>query len=200
MAEIPSKKNAIIFDWDDTLFPTSALTDFHKKVLSPTAEDQIMLYDLSLELIKIFNEASTYGKVFIITNSIEDWVERCSKFAMPLFHNFLMESKAWLHIHSARDKHIQEHPDDFMAWKIKTFDQIGGDFNNFLSIGDSSYERVATLQLISSGKIPLAKSVKLKSFPTTSELMKQIKYLTVVLGHLIRHPESLDVQLNLHDI
>mmetsp|Transcript_50569 Transcript_50569/g.110377 ORF Transcript_50569/g.110377 Transcript_50569/m.110377 type:complete len:521 (-) Transcript_50569:154-1716(-) len=83
----------IIFDWDDTLFPTSYLLDdlrlHHKKTLKEQKLSKDLMKRLSNGLSSLFNNvqkllrtATLHGKVVLVTLAMRPWVmDSCSRFA-----------------------------------------------------------------------------------------------------------------------
>ena len=71
----------IIFDWDDTLFPTSFLARnkyFSDKNIFSTKKDEKVLKKiekLEQSVIDLINISLTKGEVYIITNAVIGWVE-----------------------------------------------------------------------------------------------------------------------------
>merc|ERR1712190_142710 len=66
------KQFIVIFDWDDTLFPTSAI--IHQEESNVTVQQLYQFgkaaYELLNEYFTIFGETNLY----IVTNSARDWV------------------------------------------------------------------------------------------------------------------------------
>ena len=80
-------ENLIIFDWDDTLFPTS--------YLNPADESQYnilkerfggYLAEIEDQGIQLLTSCLKNATVVIITNAKKGWVEFSSNFFMPRLH------------------------------------------------------------------------------------------------------------------
>ena len=72
-------QTAIIFDWDDTILPTSILTPYEYLLINTELE---MPPDLKRKLDNLDKTASvllsktkTFGRVYIVTNAAEGWCE-----------------------------------------------------------------------------------------------------------------------------
>merc|ERR1719352_443896 len=115
----------IIFDWDDTLFPTSWLMD--KKGFREDADNKLGLLSLSpsdrdlLEAVaerarRSLQMANSIGHVVIVTNAEQGWVElSCAKF-MPS----LQETLADVPIFSARSTYEASCMSS-SQWKCRSF-------------------------------------------------------------------------------
>ena len=133
----------IIFDWDDTLLPTSFLVSkgiFESDIEYTKYEKQklIELEDLILQLLTL---AVDKGDVYIITNADKGWVEYSSRIFYPSLSNILKKIK----IISAKSKFQDKYPDDSRLWKINTFIDLTNDINvrkitNIICSGDSLFE------------------------------------------------------------
>merc|ERR1719461_1603085 len=75
--EISNRKNLIIWDWDDTIFPTySFRTHQHQK----DKEFMSKLEELVFHIEKIFDSLiKVYGSsnIIIITNASKTWINKC---------------------------------------------------------------------------------------------------------------------------
>ena len=69
------------------------------------------------EFHRMLNLAIQYGKVFIITNAAEGWVEFSAARYMPS----LMPILEKIPIISARSRYEQHFPNDFTKWKLYAF-------------------------------------------------------------------------------
>ena len=83
----------LIFDWDDTLFPTSWLKS---KGIDFSNLTNIIPEDIKLELknlddicISLLNKVFKLGQVFIVTNSKNGWVKISSQLFLPQVYQFL---------------------------------------------------------------------------------------------------------------
>ena len=168
----------IIFDWDDTLLPTSFLVSkgiFDSDIVYTKYEKQkfIELEDLILQLLTL---AVDKGDVYIITNSDKGWVEYSSRIFYPSISNILKKIK----IISAKSKFQDKFPDDSRQWKINTFINLTNDINvrkitNIICSGDSLFEIEAAKILASKFSEAFIKTIKFKENPDLTEVYKQLK-------------------------
>lgn len=154
----------IIFDWDDTLLPTSYLCYIGLEKLTPALEKK--LEGLDRMVVKLLNKAVKVGKVCIVTNAMESWVESSCKMYLPLTSKVLEEKD--IPIISARAECEEAFPDDPKRWKNETFSDIGRSFDpsiltNILCFGDSEIEMDAANNLSKQFKQAVVKTVKLKA-------------------------------------
>ena len=168
----------IIFDWDDTLLPTSFLVSkgiFDSDIVYTKYEKQkfIELEDLILQLLTL---AVDKGDVYIITNSDKGWVEYSSRIFYPSLSNILKKIK----IISAKSKFQDKFPDDLRQWKVNTFISLTNDINvrkitNIICSGDSVFEIEAAKILASKFSEAFIKTIKFKENPELTEVYKQLK-------------------------
>ena len=111
-------ETAIIFDWDDTLLCTSFINPsgvYQHVELGTVVQQHIKLLEQTAK--KMLELAVKFGRVYIITNAAEGWVEfSCNKF-MPEVCPVLEK----ITIISARAKYEQKFPDDVPKWKLYAF-------------------------------------------------------------------------------
>ena len=164
----------IIFDWDDTLLPTSFIVSKGSFIKFTKYEKQkiIELEDLVLQLLTL---AVDKGDVYIITNSDDGWVEYSSKIFYPNISNILQKIK----IISAKKNYQEEFPGDSRTWKIKTFINLAKDIDvkkitNIICSGDSLFEIEAGKILASKFNQAFIKTIKFKEKPELDEVFKQI--------------------------
>lgn len=89
----------VIFDWDDTLFPSSYLKQ--KGVFPPAicpTELKNKLQHLESLVIVILTKALEYGDVYIITNSEKGWVELTAKVCCLYWHVYEWGIKSAWHV------------------------------------------------------------------------------------------------------
>eukprot|EP00929_Paragymnodinium_shiwhaense_P013405 TRINITY_DN121265_c0_g1_i1.p1 TRINITY_DN121265_c0_g1~~TRINITY_DN121265_c0_g1_i1.p1 ORF type:complete len:420 (-),score=55.23 TRINITY_DN121265_c0_g1_i1:250-1509(-) len=182
-----------VFDWDDTLLPTSWLQRFHLLQLNSSVNPEVQwqVAKLSAMCAQTLNLAASIGTVVMITNSAPGWVaESCDKF-MPQLSAQVKALKIWAKPMSAP-----------MTFKITTFAKECKNARNLVSIGDGNSERIATLNMRSGADLeskssPEAKnykSVKLIEMPTCQELISQHELLQARLADIAAYPGSLDLK------
>ena len=179
---LPNKKpkshnSLIIFDWDDTLLPTTFLTS------GKTSDENMILTDseqkkierLEKSALNLLNIAISKGDVYIITNAGLGWVEFSSKKYYPKIYEILPKIK----IISARYEWENVFPNDSKKWKIQTFLSLQKEIDtklvtNIICLGDSLFEIEAGRILANCFTEAFVKTVKFKEAPKLEELNKQL--------------------------
>ena len=175
----PKKHNCIIiFDWDDTLLPTSFLTKggcfYEDMQISPSDEKKISeLENLVLELL---NETIEKGTVYIITNAGLEWVNYSARRFYPKIIPILEKIK----IVSARGEYEKLYPGNSRQWKIAAFLMLQKTVDlklvtNIICLGDSLFEMEAGRILASRFTEAFIKTIKFRETPKLDELIKQLK-------------------------
>jgi len=162
-------QRVVIFDWDDTLFPTSAWvsSDRNSSKLNKSADLAALrrvgkaVYDVLAYYLKLFGAKN----VRVVTNGTKEWVlkslTRCSRRyrelcvgeeKMPdldadadhfaaIYNSFVSLD---ILVSSARDMHSQKFPQHGASWKMRAFKSIAKrHFNLFSSSDNNVYEIVS---------------------------------------------------------
>ncbi len=171
------KKILFIFDWDDTIIPSTYLINILDN------NNQSILELLDEYLYKFFNIIKKYGTIMIITNATLQWIYYTLSF-MKKTNKLLSPYK----IISARDESINtEYTDKVYLWKIKTFNNYKSYINQFdviINIGDSMNEHNALNYLIKNKYLlpnKLTLSYKFIDAPTYKQLIvQQYKFILYI--------------------
>jgi hypothetical protein len=130
----------IIFDWDDTLYPTTWLLSNGINM-----SDKYYFEELDNTLYKLLNKCLKIAKVIIITNAEKTWIYNKSE-TLPKTFRLLKK----IPVVSAR-KYNSFIPteSELYQWKKDTFMRVvsNENFYNIISIGDSFYEYNALVSL-----------------------------------------------------
>ena len=190
----PSHQTVIIFDFDDTLTPTSFLNAKPDLAQSPNVQKQLqVIADLGSQLLEM---AMRFGHTFIITNAIRGWVEYSTNKHMPSLLSTLQKVK----IISARDNYEQQLPGQYHEWKVQTFLKVQKELNsqiitNLVSLGDSNIEMDAVHIMGSEFSEALVKTVKFRETPTPDELAKQLELVLQKFEKIILNAKNLKISL-----
>ena len=187
---ISMEKTLIIFDWDDTLLCTSWLASSGYKVREDGAITSSQLEAGAILATYARNAIVTamgLGRVVIITNGVQGWVEKSCALFMPS----LVPLLSLITIVSAQARYKWAFTSTMM-WKRWTFSDVyqasfagkEGPFN-ILSIGDGVDEERAVHRLKSQIYENITKSVKLKTSPSAVDLMVQLKGIADGLPSLV---------------
>ena len=167
----------IIFDWDDTLLPTSFLTPdgIFNQNMTLTEIEQKKISKLEKSALNLLNMALSKGDVYIITNAGLGWVEYSAQKFYPNIYDILPK----IQIISARGEWEKAYPGDSRKWKIHTFLSLQDRLNkklltNIICLGDSLFEIEAGRVLANCFKEAFVKTIKFKEGPKLEELSKQL--------------------------
>ena len=185
----PRMDTVLIFDWDDTLLPTTWLQKSNLLQEEPrkqTDEQRDILDGISTSVITLLTEAQKYATVKIVTNAQKGWVQSSCREFMPRC-SALIES---VPIFSARTTYEWLYPDKPYMWKILAFQIVTINYSQVISIGDTDAERLAALELHDSLRI---KTIKLEEMPAIETIARQLKMLSSLLGPIVVFEENMDV-------
>lgn len=191
----------IVFDWDDTLFPTSwmvkngiDLTNKH------TQKQYIILFSrLDVALHNLLDKLSHQAQIVIITNAVKKWIE-LSVIMLPKTQQLINNN---IPVLSARDLYKHHYPNDMAEWKKKTFKNFSQSyytnhkFQNIISVGDAEYEFLATINLydhLAHKNNKLLKTVRLFPEPSFDSLMHQLDILSKNFDKIISCDRHLDLK------
>ncbi len=193
-----SHNSIIIFDWDDTLLPTSFLSKNgvydENKILTEKEKEKILeLGNIVLNLLEISIEK---GDTYIITNAGKGWVEfSCEKY-YPKVINILKKIK----IISARENYENKYPTDSKMWKFSSFLDVQKNLDsnlvtNIICLGDSFIEIQAGMKLASQFNQAFIKTVKFREMPKLDELIKQLKLVSTQFNTIYSSVKNLTIKV-----
>jgi len=197
-------ENLVIFDWDDTLFPTTWLKEqgLLEEDCVITPEQDARLEALADLVAVTLETAKRRGGVAIVTNGEQGWVEMSCEAIMPSLQPHL----AGVTIVSARSRHEKPGLFEPTKWKCLAFEEVVREFygafdqsgvflrRNIASIGDSEYEMQA-LKWIATRTECSAKCLKLVQQPCLEQLMEQHEQLAGMVDDVIDHHGNLDYEI-----
>ena len=195
----PKQHNSlIIFDWDDTLLPTSFLTPggvFNEDITLSESEQDKML-KLEQSVLTLLNETVEKGNVYIITNAGKGWVEYSARRFYPSIVDILSKVK----IISARGEYEKLYPGNSRQWKIQAFLNLLNYVDvklvtNIICVGDSLFEMEAGRILASKFTEAFIKTIKFREAPKLDELIKQLKLVCVQFGAIYSSIKNLTIRV-----
>jgi len=190
----PKKHNSvIIFDWDDTLLPTSYLVSDNNE-LSKTEIEKMK--EIEKKVGSILEESIEKGNTYIITNAGINWVE----YTVNKFYRNITNLFNKIKIISARKEYENIFPGDIRQWKIEAFLNILKDVDNkkitnIVCIGDSLFEVEAGRILASKFAQSFIKTVKFKETPKLDELLKQLKLVYEKFNSIYSSIQNLTIRI-----
>eukprot|EP00928_Gymnodinium_smaydae_P005519 TRINITY_DN11879_c0_g2_i2.p1 TRINITY_DN11879_c0_g2~~TRINITY_DN11879_c0_g2_i2.p1 ORF type:complete len:388 (+),score=74.35 TRINITY_DN11879_c0_g2_i2:71-1234(+) len=222
-AQDSSKWTTIIFDWDDTLFPTW----FVKNVVRPTSPDNDIFCELQADspflpqlqeharlVREVLTSASKVARVGIVTLAADGWVADSSEWYLPGLDLPKLLKDLNIRVYYARNfsrgdlSRIADEEDGVNMMVVakqfamtKCLNKIRGNRDwkhaNVISIGDSIYDHEACRECMFShgheGNV--CKTVKLLDDPTLKALDLQLKKLKLCLPSLVANGDDVDFEL-----
>jgi len=182
-----------IFDWDDTLFPSTWLAQKTAGLVGSTYNneaDTCVIFRALAHLVgEIIKKAQTQGPVAIITNSAAGWVE----YSTHIWYPGLVPCLKGVEIISARTMYQNTTSNTEMWKRLAFFDYMKTQSSRdnerstpktLVSIGDSLSERNALVDCGLHFEGVGMKSIKLIDNPTLDDLLYQILRLQASLDNL----------------
>lgn len=188
----------IIFDWDDTILPTSFLTPRgifdDKNELSP--KDQARIHKLEETVKNLLSVAVKNGDIYIITNAGEGWVQ----FSANKYYPSVVEILNKIKVISARSLYESKYPNDSKKWKIEAFLNIKKNVNNdlitnIICLGDSVFEMEAGRILASKFIHAVIKTIKFRENPKPEELNKQLNLVYNQFNSIYTSSKNLTIRV-----
>lgn len=195
-----SKLTLIVFDWDNTLFPTKILerAERSKDFLKQMGKH---IGSLEIHNIRLLQCCMSLGTVIIVSNSRTKWFESsCSEF-MPKLWDFININN--IVFVSAHDKSCDRSDDPF-EWKRNAFEEIVVWHKKrtkklkLVSIGDGEYEKEAARDMIEFlGLLPASsvKIIQLIQWKHIGEFIHQKLILQLKVNELVNCGQFLEITL-----
>jgi len=220
-----SKKTLVIFDWDDTILPTTALFRKQRASLDHSNAELERFGKSAYELLLNFINVYSAENIYIVTNGVTGWVQESLKILSArqtsgidywtLIHQ-LLSTLFVGHVISARSRYEPAYPDrrHSALWKTLVFEDIaighfGLDFegeSTIISIGDSTDEFIAskeTAKMLQTqyGLYPVhLVRMSLKRSPSMESMMMQFDAITAAVKVLNNETESKSVDIRIADL
>jgi hypothetical protein len=199
--KLPEAETLIIFDWDDTIFPTTWLLN-EGLLDSDTTIDLVqsaLLQTLEEHAARTLQTAMQYGKVVIITNAIQDWVEQSCGMFMPSLLPFIQHFE----IVSARSTYESKDAPSPTSWKKLAFAREVEGFcgsasrgaRTIISLGDSLCEQQALVAAVGTYANCSAKSLKFMEQPHIQQLLDQHELVCGCFAGVYEHEGNLDLEV-----
>lgn len=195
LSTLQKQDTCFVFDWDDTILPTSWLERIHGFTggapLRPEVQRQIA--GLCSAVVQTLNLALSMGRVLLITNSAPGWVDHSCTVFMPQIYQMIRGFKC-----------CAKPPSVPVTFKNQAFRKECGQIKNLISVGDGESERTASLRLHANPERKFAagapeerqiiKSLKLLELPTCQQLIVQHEMLQTRLQDIAAYQGSLDLK------
>jgi len=183
----PRQQTLIIFDWDDTLLSRRCVSAYQKI-------NRACCRGLASAAKRLLELAQKLGQTIIVTNGAEGWVEESARRHLP----DIVPMLDLMTVISARSKFQSSHP--LTQWKKKVFNELQKQLSpqtitNFISIGDSNFERDAAHMIRATFANAIVKTVKLVEMPSPEELLWQQEVVLAKLPNIVNDGKSKDLHL-----
>lgn len=194
-AMVPTR--VTIFDYDDTILPSSWLTCIFSTRESLSQDMLEKLEKVDQTASTLLYEAIKCSTVIIVTNAEEGWVEYSSRMFLPSVFRLLR----FVTVRSARSRYATRFPQESGTWKKMTFsDELDPLWDHsgsvsVLSIGDSLLERDAVFSYEAANTGVIAKSIKMIDVPNPTQLSMQQQLICRSLQTMIASASKLDLKL-----
>jgi len=201
------QETLFVFDWDDTILPSSWLNRQGLRLDSRSvvsAAQKERLAEVAASAAEMLRLAKQQGTVVLLTNAERGWIElSCTKFLptlLPTIEN--------VKIVSARTTYETPRCTSPLDWKVLAFEaEIGracgtdtmadpSKRKNIHSLGDSIHEREALMRATSDLPNCCAKSLKFVERPDLSQVVKQHALVTGCFRKIVQHGGNLDLTIN----
>jgi len=200
-SESDGVETLLLFDWDDTLFPTSWCEENGLFVADAplTREQEAQLQMMAERSRSTLQTALQFGTVVIVTNAEQGWVEKSCTYLMPSLVSLLNT----IRIVSARSTY-EQYAHTPSEWKSMAFTDEVSIFNerrsadeqhNVVSVGDSVHELRALMAVTKGMTNCCGKSIKFLEVPTIEQLIDQHELLGDCLVDVLEHNGDLDVEV-----
>jgi hypothetical protein len=211
-----SDNAVIIFDWDDTLFPTAYFRNWvlpslsfaevaQFKRLSPESPHYNKLRRHAVVVEQVLRGAASVARVKIVTLATECWLEESAEHFLPgLNLSKLLRQLDVEVLHADRQsKDCVKAKRHSMAKCLRSPYADYPDYSwNVMSVGDSTIEREALKELFAVDRTSrngdrrcgFCKTLKLQDTPTLSVLTEDLQALTQRLADLVSLEQDFDLQ------
>jgi hypothetical protein len=162
------KRKALIFlDWDNTILPTFEMKQKNISLATDRKcayETLSNLPELDRAMVTMFKEIHRRGKVVIVTNAQQNWVEFSCNLFLPCLYNVINSLN--IPIISAQTRYFELVKNDQILSKQMAFESFDlSKYKQVISIGDSNIEFKAMMNVLEKFKQylerPVFKTVKL---------------------------------------
>ena len=189
------KTSIIIYDWDDTIIPTTYIMNNRKipeKYMNCLEFIQKNVYDIITHCILL------HRTQYIVTNSQEKWVDDCLKRFFPKCSKLISK---YVKIISASDNYIDRYPNNPYEWKRRAIKHIIHHIKkqhndiDIISLGDAINDRNIIIKLGKENQNVNVKHVKFMESPSPMMLSKELELFLSKLDFLHNLETDVDFKL-----
>jgi histidinol phosphatase-like enzyme len=212
---LKNKKTVYIFDFDDTIFPSTFLMIYKEQILTKNYKEDML--KLENTIINTLEKLENLGFVIIVTNSAPGWVEYICKAFFPKILNVLQKyvtisTREWFGSHISTDVSTDKNKilyEQAFLCKYKAFDWINNyfksknfEYEQIIHIGDAIHDREAFLNVFikekeKDGNRFYVKSIKFQNNPRLTLLLEQWLEFLNTCEAITSYTSDLDLQMAL---
>lgn len=193
-------KTIIIFDWDDTLFPTSWVVENSLDLTDINTQTKFIIYFSRLDRLihSLLSTCINYGTVFIVTNAAEKWITTSNQM-LPHTQKLIKQN---IKVVSARDTYQDDYPGRMDLWKKNTFQDITDNkstYQHIISVGDADHEFNALTDLYNKESVTkkrLLKTIRCIKAPSFNELIDELEVLNLNIIKIINNNDHMDLNFS----
>jgi len=188
----------VILDWDDTLFPTSWISNNNIDISDEDVRMKYRIYFSELDNIvyNLLTDINKYSRIVIVTNASLKWFYSSVQM-LPNSEGYIRSN---IPIISARDLHSYNYPLEPNKWKVEVYNSLiqpiinTEQVQNIISVGDGPSEFYALTNLaFNNNKDIYYKTIRLVGNPTIKQLLEQIKIMNINIANIVFKKEHLDL-------
>lgn len=199
MSFIINMETLIIYDWDDTLFPTTYILKYN---IDPT--NKLFFIKLDNILYLLLKSSLHNGRVVVVTNAESKWVYTTLE-SLPYTRRLI---RYFIPIISARELYHNQYPGSSTLWKKLVFEKLLEIYynnhqiiKNIISIGDS-YNEFHALTNLYNFRIKNLSNIKLKAIkfihdPSYEILLDELTVINNTINIISQTNSYLDLEFKL---
>eukprot|EP01084_Bolivina_argentea_P177436 306825_1 len=213
---IQPNNTLIIFDFDDTFFPTHMVKSYIIGQLPLPPNVATTLESLGNKVLNLFNQLGTeygFNNIKIVSNGSLPWICFALNYA-ALYSPSYSKIKALLfaekiNCHSAYDGFTNQFPMQPYMWKRQMYrylfkiHNVKKNYQNIITIGDQVLDHTAAMTALNDYGIDYGRhnckshSIKLKENPLYNDMTNQIDYIVFVFNNINGLMGNLDGEIRL---
>jgi len=208
----------IIFDWDDTLCPSTWLRKNAECGPSGRPKDEkkskAELRMLEQQVVPLLQLAGSLGKVIVVTNAKRPWVDSSCRSFIPQAKVAMKNIPVMYALELVQGSDCEERGCFLTLTKARAMKAAVSDFysrytnqswKNIISIGDALFEHDAIRQVVrdrppeEAEKKCRTKTVKLLEGPTIAGIVVQLSIIESWLPKIVQLDQDIDIDLSANE-
>lgn len=208
----------IIFDWDDTLCPSTCMRRFShfdakgRLAVKIDQETRLELNMLADHVLPLLRSSMSMGKVVIVTNAKRPWVDISRHHFLPSLRAIMKDIPVIYALELVKEQEIEQ---DGLSHDLLTETKAramkaavtefysrypGQSWKNIVSLGDALFEHNAIRQVVEERenvqKKCRCKTLKLLEGPTIAGMIVQLSIIEGWLTKIVQMDDDIDIDLS----